>query len=190
MTAETCPHYLSFTEADVATHGAVLKCAPPIRLESDRFALWRALGDGTLDLVASDHSPSPADMKLADFRSSWGGIAGIQSFLPALLTEGLARRHLDLLRLARLVAEMPARLLGLFPRKGSIRPHSDADLVLVDPARQWTLERDAIVARSAVSPYRGRRFSGAVVRTIVRGVTVMYNGEILAAPGHGRLVTP
>lgn len=190
LTAETCPHYLTFTSADVERVGAALKCAPPIRSAEDRSELWRALGDGTLDLVASDHSPCPAEMKQGGVMSAWGGIAGVQTFLPALLTEGLSAKRLRLPDLVRLVSEAPARLLGLFPRKGSIRPHSDADLVFIDPEREWTLEAAAIQARSAVSPYAGRRFTGAVVRTIVRGVTVQVDGEIVAPAGHGRLVTP
>lgn len=191
LTAETCPHYLTFTSEDALRSGAPLKCAPPIRSAKERGALWRALSDGTLDLVASDHSPCPAEMKrTSDLFAAWGGIAGIQSFLPSLLTEGLAARRLRLPELVRLVSEAPARLLGLFPRKGSIGPHSDADLVLVDPEREWTLEAAAVQARRAVSPYAGRRFTGAVVRTIVRGVTVQVNGEIVAPAGHGRLVTP
>ena len=190
MSAETCPHYLTFTSDDVERSGAVLKCAPPIRSAADRDELWRAIADGGLDLVASDHSPCPAELKRGDVLAAWGGVAGIQSFLPALLTEGLGRKRLDLPGLVRLVAEAPARLLGLFPRKGAIRPHSDADLVLVDPDREWTLEESAIAARSAVSPYVGRRFAGRVVRTVVRGVTVQLDGEIVARPGQGRLVTP
>lgn len=191
ITAETCPHYLAFTHEDVAQIGAALKCAPPIRSASDRDALWRALGSGDLDLVASDHSPCPAEMKRGDdVFAAWGGIAGIQSFLPVLLTDGVRARRIDMARLARLVAEAPARLLGLFPRKGAIREGSDADLAIVDPAREWTLEAGAVAARSALSPYVGRRFLGAVVRTIVRGVTVQHDGEVLAAPGHGQLVTP
>lgn len=191
LTAETCPHYLTFTEADVASAGAALKCAPPIRGGDDREALWRALADGALDLIASDHSPCPAEMKRGDdLFAAWGGIVGIQSFMPTLLTETSGARRRGLPWLARLVSEAPARLLGLFPRKGSIRPHSDADLVLIDTAREWTLAQDAVVARSAISPYAGRAFTGQVVRTIVRGVTVQLEGQIVARPGHGRLVTP
>jgi allantoinase len=190
LTAETCPHYLTFTSADVDRAGASLKCAPPIRSADDRAELWRALASGDLDLVASDHSPCPAEMKGGDVISAWGGVAGIQSFLPALLTEALSAKRLGLPALARLVAEAPARLLGLFPRKGSIRPHSDADFVFVDPEREWTMEAAAVRSRSAISPYVGRRFTGAVVRTILRGVTVQLDGEIVAPAGHGRLVTP
>jgi len=190
LSAETCPHYLTFTSADVDRSGAPLKCAPPIRSADDRAELWRALGGGGLDLIASDHSPCPAEMKGGDLVSAWGGVAGIQSFLPALLTEALDGKRLELQALVRLVAEAPARLLGLFPRKGSIRPHSDADLAFVDPEREWTLEAASLQARSAISPYVGRLFRGAVVRTMVRGVTVQLAGDIVAPKGHGRLVTP
>ena len=190
MTGETCPHYLTFTSADVRRVGAALKCAPPIGRASDRDALWRAVLRGDLDLVASDHSPCPAAMKATDDPAdAWGGIAGIQSFIPALLTEGRAR-GLTLSRLAWLTATAPARLLGLARRKGAIRVGADADVILVDPGRRWTLARADLQARSAVSPYVGRRFVGAVVRTIVRGRTVQQGGEIVSGPGWGQLIRP
>ena len=189
ITGETCPHYLTFTSVDVRRMGPVLKCAPPIGSASDREALWRALLHGDLDLVASDHSPCPAAMKDTDMAHAWGGVAGIQSFLPALLTEGRAR-GLGLPRLAWLTATAPARLLGLARRKGSIRVGADADLALIDPDRRWTFTLGSLQARSAVSPYVGRRFRGAVVRTIVRGRTVQRDGEIISGPGWGELVLP
>jgi allantoinase len=187
MTGETCPHYLAFSSADVRRAGAVLKCAPPIRGPADRDALWRAVLRGDLDLVASDHSPSPAALKEGDMFSAWGGIAGIQSFLPALLTEG-RRRRLSLPRLAWLTATAPARLLGIDRRKGSIRVGADADLAVVDPDRRWVLHARALEARGAASPYVGRHFTAAVVRTIVRGRTVQRDGEIVSGPGWGELV--
>ena len=188
ITGETCPHYLTFTSADVRRTGAALKCAPPIRAASERDALWRAVLAGDLEIVASDHSPCPAEMKDGeDFFQAWGGVAGIQSFMPALLTEG--RRHgLTLARLAWLVATAPARLLGISRRKGAIRAGADADLIFVDPDRRWTLTPAALQARSAISPYVGRRFRGAVVRTIVRGRTVQEDGEIVSGPGWGELI--
>jgi allantoinase len=189
LTGETCPHYLTFTSEDVRRAGPVLKCAPPIRGAAERDALWRAVLAGDLEIVASDHSPSPAALKEGDMFEAWGGIAGIQSFLPALLTEG-RRRRLPLARLAWLTATAPARLLGIARRKGSIRVGADADIVFVDPDRRWTLTPDAVQARSARSPYAGRRFTGAVVRTIVRGRTVQRDGEILSGPGWGELVRP
>ncbi len=186
MTGETCPHYLTFTSADVRRAGPVLKCAPPIRGTADREALWRAILIGDLALVASDHSPSPAALKDGDMFSAWGGIAGIQSFLPALLTQG--GRRLSLPRLAWLTATAPASLLGIARRKGSIRVGADADLAFIDPDRRWTLRSSDLQARSAVSPYVGRRFRGAVVRTMVRGRTVQHLGEIVSGPGWGELI--
>jgi allantoinase len=169
--------------------GPVLTCAPPIGGAGDRDALWRAVVRGDLDLVASDHSPCPAAMKDTDLAHAWGGVAGIQSLVPALLTGG-RRYRLTLPRLATLVATAPARLLGLARRKGAIRTGADADLIFVDPDRRWTLAPRDVQARSAVSPYAGRRFVGAVVRTIVRGRTVQVDGEIVSGPGWGELVIP
>lgn len=189
VTGETCPHYLTFTSADVRRVGPALKCAPPIGRASDRDALWRAVLSAGLDLVASDHSPCPADLKRTDMASAWGGVAGIQSFIPALLTAGRPR-GLTLSRLAWLTATAPARLLGLARRKGAIRAGADADLVFVDADRRWTLTASAVQARSAVSPYAGRRFRGAVVRTMVRGRTVQRDGEITSGPGWGELIRP
>ncbi len=188
VTAETCPHYLLFSEADLAAHGALLKCAPPLRDAANRERLWRAVLAGEVEVIASDHSPCPPELKRRELREAWGGVTGIQSLLPALLTEGVHRRGLALERLARLVATNPARRFGLAPRKGAIRVGADADLVLVDLERRWTFERVQLFARSGLSPYLGREFRGAVVRTIVRGETVYVEGKIIAEPGYGRFI--
>lgn len=191
VTAETCPHYLVFSDDDLVRLGPVLKCAPPFRDGANRERLWRAVLDGAVDLVASDHSPCARDLKergAEDIFAAWGGITGVQSLLPALLTEGVHRRGLRLTRLAALVAANPARRFGLYPRKGAILPGADADLALVDLERRWTLAADALFARSGLSPYVGREFRGAVVRTLVRGRVVYEKGEITVAPGHGRFV--
>lgn len=187
MTAETCPHYLAFTADDAERAGALLKCAPPIRGSSDRDRLWQALVERRIAYVASDHSPSTAERKGGDIWSAWGGIAGVQTLLPLLLTEGARRRGLSLLRIAEMVASAPARLLGL-ARKGRIEAGADADLALVDPHREWTLDPADLWTRSGLSPWVGRRFTGAVVRTIVRGRTVHDRGAFPMSPGYGRLV--
>ncbi|HEV8305028.1 MAG TPA: allantoinase AllB [Gemmatimonadales bacterium] len=193
ITAETCPHYLGFTEEDFERVGPALKCAPPIRDAATQGRLWEALLAGEVDLIGSDHSPCPAaDKKKGEHNvwQAWGGVSGIQSTLPLLLTEGVHGRGLTLERVAELTAEAPARVFGLSPQKGAIAVGADADFALVDPDRNWTLEAKHLQTRSGISPYLGRAFRGAVVRTIVRGRTVFADGEILGEPGWGRLVTP
>jgi allantoinase len=193
VTAETCPHYLEFDEQDFERVGPALKCAPPIRDAAARERLWTALLAGDVDLVASDHSPCPAaDKKKGehDVWQAWGGVAGIQATLPVLLTGGVHARGLSLERVADLTATAPARLFGLYPRKGSIAVGADADFALIDPRRTWTFESQQLHTKGGISPYVGRTFRGAVVRTIVRGRTVFVDGEIVGAPGWGHLVRP
>lgn len=195
LTVETCPHYLTFTAEDVDRLGPALKCAPPIRDASSRERLWQHVLAGDIDLVASDHSPCTADLKARgdeDIWEAWGGVTGIQSLLSVMLTEGVHHRGLSLAALARLVAGAPARLLGVWPQKGAIRAGADADVALVALDREWTLEPEQLQARSGQSPYVGRHFRGAVVRTLVRGVTVFDDGEFVEEKRYirfGRLVT-
>jgi len=195
VTVETCPHYLFFSAEDVDRVGPALKCAPPIRDASSRERLWQHVLAGEIDLVASDHSPCTVELKTrgdGDIWEAWGGITGIQSLLPVMLTEGVHRRGLRLTALARLVAGAPARLLGLSPKKGAIRAGADADVALVALEREWTFEPEQLQARSGLSPYVGRSFRGAVVRTLVRGITVFDDGEFVEDDRRnrlGRLVT-
>ena len=193
VTAETCPHYLAFTESDFERVGPALKCAPPLRDAQTRDRLWTALLAGEVDLIGSDHSPCPAADKQRGERNvwqAWGGVSGIQSTLPFLLAEGVDTRGLALERVAELTAAAPARVFGLDPRKGAIAVDADADFALVDPAVSWTLGASQLHTRSGISPYLGRAFRGAVVRTIVRGRTVFMDGEVVGEPGWGRFVRP
>jgi allantoinase len=193
VTAETCPHYLDFDEQDFERLGPALKCAPPIRDAASRERLWTALLAGGVDVVASDHSPCPAaDKKKGehDIWQAWGGIAGIQATLPVLLTGGVHARGLSLERVADLTATAPARLFGLYPRKGAIAIGADADFALVDAQRTWTFGPEQLHTRSGISPYLGRAFRGAVTRTIVRGHSVFADGEVVGEPGWGKLVRP
>ena len=196
ITAETCPHYLKFNAADVDRVGPALKCAPPIR-DNERERLWRYLmtppwkARPVIEYVASDHSPCTAALKIAgddDIFAAWGGVSGVQTLLPTMLTEGVHARGLSLVGLAQLVATRPAKRLGLWPRKGEIGAGVDADLVLVDLDREWTLTKDALETKSGISPYVGRRFKGAIARTIVRGRTVYLDGKVTGAPGDGWFV--
>ncbi len=193
ITAETCPHYLAFTEQDFERIGPALKCAPPIRDAATRDALWDALLAGQVDLIGSDHSPCPAADKQKgddDIWRAWGGVSGIQATLPVLITDGLHARGLSLERIAYLTATSPAQLFGLYPRKGAIAVGADADFAFVDPQKQWTLDADALETRSALSAYLGKTFTGKVIRTIVRGRTVFVEDQVVGAPGWGQLVKP
>ena len=191
VTAETCPHYLFFDHADFERLGPAAKCAPPLRSRADVEALWEAVLAGLVDTIGSDHSPCPWEDKergLDNVWEAWGGVSGVQTMLPALLTEGVHRRGLELPALARMTATNPARVFGLYPEKGAIEPGADADLVVVDADREWTLTAEELLYRNRYSAWVGSRFKGRVQRTIVRGETVYLDGEIRAEPGFGQLL--
>jgi len=188
VTCETCPHYLALDEDDAVAIGMVAKCSPPIREREEVESLWRAVLQSDVDLVGSDHSPSPPELKQGDDAfSAWGGIAGAQTLLRVLLTEG-PPRGLSLADVARLSAEAPARRFRL-AGKGSLEPGADADLALVDLGAQAPLTQDELLSRHRLSPFVGRSLRGRVVRTIARGSTVCLDGVMVALP-RGRLVRP
>ena len=188
VSAETCPHYLFFTEEDLERLGTVAKCAPPLRSAEERDALWDHLRRGRIDIVASDHSPTEPALKAGDFMSAWGGIAGVQSTLAVLLDRSHEQRGLPFERIAAVLAEAPARRFRI-PRKGALAPGGDADLVLIDPAESYTLTAGRLLQRHKTSPYLGESFEGVVTRTIRRGETIFEDGRITAAAG-GTLVRP
>lgn len=187
VSVETCPHYLLLDESDLERLGAFGKCAPPLRSRQEVEDLWQAVLDGAIDWIASDHSPCPPTMKQTDdIWSAWGGLGGVQTLLPALLSEGVHARGLSLPKLVSLIAGGPARRLGLYPRKGVLDPGSDADLVLVDLARDWTLQVADLRTRWPVNPFVGRSFRGQVIATLVRGTIVWRDGAARVAPGFGQ----
>ena len=171
MTAETCPHYLVLRAEDVADGDTAAKCAPPVRDEANRDELWQALGDGRISLVVSDHSPAPPELKdTGDFATAWGGIASVQLGLPLVWTEARTRGH-DLGDVARWMSTGPAALAGL-DGKGAIAIGNDADLVAFDPDAELVVDPEALHHRHPVSPYTGRRLTGVVRTTWLRGTVV------------------
>ncbi len=170
ITAETCPHYLVFCAEEIPDGATEFKCAPPIRDRANNELLWEALKDGTLDFVASDHSPAPPDIKeqeSGDFMKAWGGIAGLQFLLPAFWT-GAKERGFSLEDVARLLCEHPAQFLGL-KQKGRIAPGCDADLVIWDPEASFVVKEEDIQHRHKLTPYARRTLFGRVERTVVAG---------------------
>ena len=191
VTAETCPQYLVLCEDDLARIGVLAKCGPPPRSRAIMEELWARVLAGGVDSIASDHSPSVPEAKLDftdDVWAAWGGIPGLQTMLPLLLTEGVHRRGMSLPLLARLTATNPARQFGLASRKGSLQPGADADLAIVDLDAPWHVQGDDLFQRNKLSPYVGRMLRGRVERTLVRGVTVFERGAFPATLGHGVLL--
>jgi allantoinase len=188
VSIETCPHYLFFTEDDVERLGAVAKCAPPLRDAVEQEGLWRQVLGGAVDIVASDHSPAPPEMKSGDFARAWGGIAGVQSTLSVMLDRGYHCRHLPLERISSLIAATPARRFRI-GAKGAIATGMDADLTLVDVSRLTQLQARHLLQRHTISPYSGSFFRGCIRRTIRRGETIFASGEITAR-NRGRFVRP
>ena len=188
LSAETCPHYLHFTAEAIPDGATPFKCAPPIRDAANREALWRALADGVLDLVASDHSPCSPGLKgleAGDFLAAWGGVSGLQLALSIVWTEAARRGH-SLGDVARWMSEAPARLARL-PDKGAIAAGKHADLVVFDDRATQTIAPEGVHHRHKVTPYAGETVRGVVHATYLRGQMVAARGRTLATD-HGALL--
>ena len=170
LTVETCPHYLTFAAEEIPDGATEYKCAPPIRDKTERNALWEALIAGDIDLVASDHSPCPPEMKETegDFFSAWGGIASLQLSLSAVWTGARARR-LKPERIAQWMSAAPARLAGLQNRKGALAAGYDADIIVWDPETRFVVDPTELLHRHKLTPYAGRELLGKVSATYVGG---------------------
>jgi len=169
VTVETCPHYLTFAAEEIPDGATLFKCAPPIRGRATRDALWRALEDGDIDLIATDHSPCPPELKGdGDFLRAWGGIASLELSLPIVWT-GASARGLGVERVAQWLCAAPARLAGLDGRKGAIVSGQDADLVVWDPDAEFVVDESRLHQRHRRTPYAGRRLRGRVIATYARG---------------------
>lgn len=184
LTVETCPHYLHLAAEMIPSGSTLHKCAPPIRSRENCEKLWQALRDGTIDLVATDHSPCPTEMKqLAqrDFRSAWGGIAGLSLALPVMYTEA-RERGFGLANIVRWMAEAPAKLAGCGTRKGRLAVGYDADFVVFDTETEFVVTRSSLYYRHPVSVYMGERLRGRVKATYLRGTLVFADGEFPSKP--------
>lgn len=189
ITVETCPHYLSFAAADIGSGATQYKCCPPIRSAANREALWQGLADGVIDTVASDHSPSTAQLKFAGgghFGRAWGGIAGLQVALPAVWTAAAAR-GLGLESVLGWMCEGTARLVGLADR-GRIEPGARADLVVFAPGARVHVSAQRLLHRNPVSAFDGADLLGAVRRTWLAG-DLVHGAQALRGVARGRLLS-
>ncbi|HDL86031.1 MAG TPA: dihydropyrimidinase [Candidatus Acetothermia bacterium] len=191
LTAETCPQYLLLTKDVYQREDAHLYSASPaLRSKSDQDALWKGLRDGTLDLVATDHCPFTNAQKewKGSFLDLPYGLPGVETLLSFLYSEGVAKKRLALTDLPRLLCEGPARINGLYPKKGALSIGSDADIVIFDPEVKWTIHADDLHMNTDFSPYEGMAVRGAVDTTISRGRIIYTDGKFQDEKGWGRFV--
>jgi dihydroorotase (multifunctional complex type) len=190
LLAETCPQYLTLLEEEVLTEGPLRKFTPPARAhtQADLDGMWRAVADGRIDYVASDHAPSTLAQKRSG--SIWDvhfGLPGLDTTF-AVLLDAAAGGRLSYERVTEVYAQRPAQLYGLWPAKGNLGVGADGDLVLVDPHEHWRVRNEDVVSKAGWSPFAGRTFVGRTVRTYLRGELAAESGRVIAEPGYGRFL--
>jgi dihydropyrimidinase len=188
---ETCPQYLTLTDEDVRRIGGKAKMAPPPRHRADTEALWHGLAHGDVQTVGSDHAPWPYERKTLPperFAEVPFGAPGVETILPLLYSEGVAKGRISLTRLAEVLSGAPARIFGLAPRKGAIAPGADADLVVIDPTARWQLDERGLHSEVGYSNWNGWELQGKPVLSLVRGRVVLDGDELRTEPGYGRFL--
>ncbi len=189
VTTEVCPHHLVFYRDDMNRLGPKSKLNPPLRTKEDRAALWSALLRGSIQMLVSDHAPCPIEKKeagLDDIREAWAGVDGIQMLLRVLLSEGINRGRISYARLLQIASSNPAKIFGLYPKKGALQIGSDADIVIVDPSLEETITTDMMFSKCGWTLYEGMKFIGAPIMTFVRGKKVFDRDRTTIRPGHGQ----
>lgn len=189
VSGETCAHYLTLTEADVAALGPIAKVNPPIRDEASREALWELLAGGRIATVSTDHAPWPIETKRRGILQASAGMPGLETFLPAVVTAG-ARRGFPLPDLLGYLTWRPAEVFGVSDRKGRLAVGLDADVAVFDARRPWTFDAAAALTSATWSPFDGHELDGRVEATYVRGKAVFADGRLVAEPGSGRWLRP
>jgi len=179
VTSETCPQYLLLDKADYAKRGSMMKINPSIKRKEDRLALWAAVRDGTVDMIATDHAPHAIGEKTsgASIFDQASGFPGLETSVALMLT-CVSRGLLSLSRYVKLTSEAPAKAWGLYPKKGKIAVGADADFTVVDLKKEWTIDPERFVSKAKFTPFEGFRAKGAAVYTVVRGGVVMDRGHI------------
>ena len=196
ITAETCTHYLSMTDKDVLENGPLFKCAPILQPKEAVEEMWEYVKAGVFSGIASDHSPCSYDEKYNEILGNkietvfdvWGGCSGIQSGFQTAFSEGVVKRGVCPTVLANTMSVQPAKAFGIYGKKGDIKPGFDADLLVVDPEKEWEITADSLRYVNKISAFVGLKGKGIPVYTIVRGQVVAEDGEIVGQKGFGNLV--
>ncbi len=189
VTVETCPQYLTLTDETTRRNGGLAKIAPPMRYPADNAALWDGIAQGDVQVVASDHAPGQPDQKRFPperFAEISYGAPGVETLLPLLYSEGVAKGRITLPRLAEVLSATPARVFDLAPRKGQIAPGADADLVVIDPNVRWRIDGSKIQSRAGYSNWDSWEVQGKPVLSLLRGRVLLEDGELRVGPGSGR----
>lgn len=191
VTAETCPHYLIFTQQDASKLGPYLRVNPSLKTKEDQDALWDALRMGTIDLVATDHAPGTRKEKEPGWKDIWKaqiGVPGVETLLPLLLSEGVAKGRLTLERMVNLVSTKPAQVFGIYPKKGTIREGSDADFVILNLKMERLIKAENLHYKVGWTPYEGMKVKGSPATTISRGQLIYDEEQVLGKPGRGKFL--
>jgi len=184
FSAETCPHYLTIAAENIPDGKTLFKCCPPIRENANREHLWQAIRDGRLDFIVSDHSPCTPELKhidTGDIEKAWGGISALQFGISLIWTEA-KERGFTLVDITRLMATETAKFAGLDSVKGAIKTGNHADFLVFDPNAQFTITNEMIKHRHNITPYAGRKVTGQVAHTFVRGHHVYQQDEFINQP--------
>lgn len=192
VVAETCPHYLFLNENVLEKVGVFAKCNPPLRSEEERLKMWEFVRDGSIDIIGSDHAPYTKEEKekgSEDIFTPPAGFPGLSTRLPLLFT-AVKEGKIRLDRMVELICENPARIFGLYPKKGTIAVGSDADFVIFDPDKKDIVSKDKMFTkcRDSALVYDGWEVYGKPEKTIVRGKVVFSDGEINVSPGYGEII--
>jgi len=184
LTVETCPQYLYFCAEEIPDANTLFKCAPPIRERANNEKLWKALKDGSIDFIVTDHSPATPELKKIEsgnLKEAWGGISSIQFSLPVVWTAA-KKRGFIINEIAALMSEHVAKFIGFEKTKGQLKKGYDADIVVWDPNQKFTVKAADIHYRHKISPYVGEELSGVIKQTYVGGKKVFENGNFLSLP--------
>ncbi len=185
--AETCPQYLTLTDRDLQRKGPLAKIGPPLRLETDRRAIWKAIQEGVIDVVASDHAPKAKKLSDPFFESAFGS-AQAETMLTVAYDEGINSGWIGVCHLVRLLSENPAKIFGLYPKKGVLQRGSDADIVLFDPTEVHAIQHAGLHSGAPYTVYEGKKCLGKPILTMQRGRILVENGEMKATPGMGEFL--
>jgi len=184
---ETCPQYLTMTDAKLQKLGPLAKIGPPLRNEKDRLALWKAIQKGIIDVVASDHAPKAKKTEDPFFEAPYGSPQS-ETMLTVTYDEGVNKKRIKPSKLVQLLSENPAKIFGLYPEKGTIQKGSDADLVIFDPNDAYTIKHENQHSGAPYTLYEGRRCLGKPVLTMQRGKILVEDGEMKGKPGEGKFL--